>query len=231
MKKLFLSLALMLVAATAAMAQSFDLRIEAAPLFNVSKTTGTGISDLWASRTSVGYRAAVGVDINLSKGLYLNTGLTATMKGNILEGAVSGKEGQVTNQIHYLQIPINVGYKYMLTRTMGVGVQAGPYFSYALGGKTKGGLAGAKESYDIFKAGILGLQPRRFDMGIGIQAQGYMMGFYLMAGADLGLINTLQNKEASADGTIKGWIDSMIQSATNAKMNNTAFYVGVGYTF
>lgn len=175
MKKLLVSLAVALFCTATASAQMFNLRVEAGPVFSFSSLVEHGTKVLSAG-TKVGYHAGAFADISLTKGLYASTGLSFEMKGSRDHSYLDGKTLKVNKEalneitMHYLQIPVNVGYRLSLTPSIRFAVQTGPYFAVALGGtqKTKSKITGAVKSFNIFKEGVFGLdKANRFDVGWG----------------------------------------------------------------
>ncbi len=244
MKKLFLTLSLILGIGLSASAQLFTIRLEAAPAFSfASLAKGLNITK---NGTKVGYHFGAYLDVPVYKGLYLGSGLTFTMKGSRFNSSMTEQTvNSVTDGIadlfglqdknavvernttlHYLQIPINIGYQLNLFGIK-LGIQTGPYFALALGGTTKIGVAGAYKSFNIFKEGIKdnikNFSPKRFDMGWGAQAMAYFMNYYATVGADFGFLNVGKNKTNAEKiaSTINGF---------NFK-NSTQIFIGVGYCF
>lgn len=239
MKKLILTTLVALLTFAGAMAQRpVTFRVEAAPLLNYGKMDLKNLDKVAQlltdkkNRATAGYRVAVGADINLPGITYLNTGLTFALKGQSVSYGSADKDVlKVTNRVHYLQIPVNFGVKLGVSNALAVGFQAGPYFAVALAGKSTNTsntpiikeITSAKESFDIFKEGVLGLNKgSRFDVGIGVQSMLYFGRYYGTFGADLGLLNTIkqdtQNQTTTAD-------------KANAVLRNASYFLGVGITF
>lgn len=118
---------------------------------------------------------------NFSKNVFLQSGLSLSMKGAKIEGKapigfpgwalVAGKDAQLISNQLYLQAPVYLGYKLALTPGTKLVISAGPYVAYGLGGKTK--LTGDIIYGDMIDHGTIeeqtfgsrGLQ--RLDLGIG----------------------------------------------------------------
>lgn len=116
-------------------------------------TSGMDISP----KSIVGFHVGPVADFELHESLYFNTGLLYSLKGFKLEFEGEG----VTEQLNYLEIPLNIAYKFSTSETTNFFIQAGPYLGYALSGKNK--MDG--ETVDVeFGDG----QMKRFDLGLGI---------------------------------------------------------------
>lgn len=222
-KKVIITAALLLGAVGFASAQGRPaIKVDASVGFSKGDYKVENFSD-FAGKAIVGYRFSAGVDVPLGTGLYVNPSLAFHSKGT--KTSLKGLAGDViSNDIkattHYIEIPIHLGYRVSLMNLVSVAVQAGPYFSYALSGKVDDGTS----TYDIYKEGVnelFSLKGKRFDMGLGANAYvGYSM-YYLVLGADFGLINTMDD------------LKIMGQNATSfdTVMKNTSFHVGLGVRF
>ena len=71
-----------------------------------------------------------------------------------------GESMESTTKLNYLEIPLNVAYKFSAGELSNFFVQAGPYLGYALSGKEKSD----GESTDV-EFGDAGM--KRFDIGLG----------------------------------------------------------------
>lgn len=192
-------------------------------MFNVPSIKDVSIDEINNQKVLIGYRAAATVDVNLLDFIYVNSGLSFVQRGSAYK---DGESNKIRNKMHYLQIPVNVGFKFMLSPNVGAAIQAGPYFGMALAGKsTKTGIEGAKETFDIFKEGVAGLknsEASRFDVGLGAQAILSLGSIYGAIGADFGLLNTLKGQIGSGSGLGQN-IEGVVR--------NTAFHVGLGVSF
>lgn len=228
MKKLLVSLAVALFCTATASAQMFNLRVEAGPVFSFSSLAEHG-TKVFSAGTKVGYHAGAFADISLTKGLYASTGLSFEMKGSRDHSYLDGKTLKVNKEalneitMHYLQIPVNVGYRLSLTPSIRFAVQTGPYFAVALGGtqKTKSKITGAVKSFNIFKEGVFGLdKANRFDVGWGASAMLYLGSIYGTIGADFGFLNVAQTNPSGIADQIKG-----------LSLKNSTVHIGLGYCF
>lgn len=237
MKKFLISLAAALLCGVTASAQQFTIRAEAGPAFSFSSLATHGVNIL-GSGTKIGYHVAGMVDVNLYKGLYASAGLSFEMKGakgklkedNSLLGKIGSminKEAQNEITMHYLQIPVNIGYKLSLTPNIGIGIQTGPYFAFGLGGTQNTGIkaADAVQSFNVFKEGIMGLNKvKRYDIGWGASAMAYFSNYYATVGADFGFLNI-------AESDTQGTVAQVANQVKGLSFKNSTVYVGIGYCF
>lgn len=121
-------------------------------------TAGVSISNICNAKSDLDTSSKIGGNINVlaeynfTKGLYIQGGLTFTTSGfknHTHEGSGDGWQDDGANYdlvldhnytSYNLQIPIYIAYKLKVAKNLFIGIKAGPYVSYALGGnlKTKG---------------------------------------------------------------------------------------------
>jgi opacity protein-like surface antigen len=185
MKKLSILLAGLTIVSTVGFSQ---ISIDPEVGLNISNVrTKIGDNDATTNDASIGFRAGAGIHLNLYKGLYLRPGIYYSMAGDKSELA-----GTTTNTtLHYLQIPVNLGYKYTISeKAGGIFAEAGPYIGYALSGTNKVDITGLGETKkDInFGDGIAEVNPLDwgFNFGLGYETP---WGIYAKAGYGLGLGN------------------------------------------
>ncbi len=160
---------------------------------NISSLSGD--ADGFDSR--IGYHVGAIMDWNVAGNLYVQPGLFFTTRGV--------KEGDWKMNANYLQIPISVAYRFPVSDTFKIDVNAGPYFAMGIGGKYK--QDGFKDS-DIF--GDEG-DCKRFDAGLRVGAGVQISKFSVGLIYDLGLAN--------------------ISKADGVDLKNGAFQISVGYNF
>lgn len=139
--------------------------------------------EMKGSKYTFACQAGVTVDILLVDHLYIMTGLDLQTKGAKLAG--------VGYNPMYLQLPSTIGYKFDIGPNTRLVLNAGPYLSYGIGGKTKGGEAGSLRLFgdEVFK---------RLDYGA-VGGIGFEFGrFAVNTGYDLGLRNIGGVKETRA---------------------------------
>ncbi|KGN98271.1 hypothetical protein HQ36_05085 [Porphyromonas gingivicanis] len=228
MRKFIFALSILLASVCVASAQFVNFRLEGAPAFSLSSVKAHGFN-VMKSGTKVGYHIGAYVDVPVFKGWYLGSGLTFAMKGNkfaqkggnIIDDAKGllgiGESNEIT--MHYLQVPINLGYKLKVSPGLRVGIQTGPYFAAALGGTYKRGVAGVVASYNIFKEGVTNITAKRFDFGWGAAAMLFLGNYYGTVGADFGLLNVSKTSKSS------------LPTNPSLDYRNTQVYIGLGYSF
>lgn len=223
MKRLFVTLGALLLVVLPAKAQIVNFRVEAGASFNVGKMEIANIE--LNNKTRAGYHFGAYVDIPVYNNFYLGSGLTFAMKGATNTGVNEKNDLNLT--LHYLQIPVNVGYKFQLSPSISLALQTGPYFAVALGAtsSTKG-FDGAKKSYNLFKDGVTNLtKPNRFDMGWGLDARAMYSHYYVFLGADFGFLEVFKDNDGENKG-ISGVVNSLKPS-----FKNTLIHVGLGVQF
>jgi len=118
------------------------------------------------TQTSISTTNLIGVQVGLisempiSNEIYLNSGVLFSQKGTKL--SLLGVE--IEFPINYLEIPLNLAYKYDLGSAK-IFAQAGPYLGYGLSAKMKGG--GDEETIDF---GTETDQMKRLDFGVNFAA-------------------------------------------------------------
>lgn len=229
MKKFIITLCALIMASAGASAQGFlNFRVEAGGAFNFASVLA-GDTKL-DTKSLVGYHVGAFVDVPVSNGFYVGSGLKFSMKGAQYQNEILGFEaGAAKMTFHFLEIPVNVGYKFNLSPAFALALQTGPYFSVAMAGTVQGGssLGNLGESYNIFKEGLTGLgeqlRAKRFDVGWGLAARAQFSRYYLTAGLDFGFLNVLNNSEKGTS------ISDIKDELLNLK--NKQFYIGVGVEF
>lgn len=226
MKKLIIAAVIALCGIFTSQAQFVNFRIEAGPGFNVAglKLSGNAIKNFKA-QPKVGYHVGAFVDIPVTGNVYVGSGLHFVMKGgkNQFDSNLLGDKTAVNDiTLHYLQIPINIGFNVGVSRSVGIALHTGPYFAVALGGTQKTGILGHIETIKLYSKSLqdLGKNPSRFDMGWGLTGMAYLGNIYGSIGADFGFLNVLKNKQDN---------DRPREDALSLK--NMTIYLGLGYRF
>lgn len=141
-------------------------------------------------KSMLGLHVGPVAEFELQESLSFNTGLLYSVKGAKME---YGSESATTS-LNYLEIPLNVAYKFSVGEMSDFFVQAGPYLGYALSGKTKYG--DESEDIDFEENGI-----KRMDFGLGV-GLGLKLGPIVPSiSYQLGLSNL--NDDSEDDMTIK----------------------------
>lgn len=157
--------------------------------------------------TRPGFKIGIITDNYLGSNLYLQPGLFFSTKGtNASQGTKIG--------INYIEVPVNLLYKFKTNTGNYVFAGAGPYFAVAVGGQaTANGYTakiniGSSETDDV----------KTFDFGLGFNA-GYQLrqGLFFRGQYQFGLvnINPAHNTYGGGDATVK----------------NNGFSITVGWLF
>ncbi|MBX9449133.1 MAG: PorT family protein [Taibaiella sp.] len=198
MKKLVLVLASAAIAHTGFSQITIDP--EAGANFSTIRTK-IGDNDATTSDNATGFNVGVGVNMDLGSGLYVKPGLNYQLLGGKTE--VAGVT--TTTSMHYLQVPVNLGYRYHFSPDAGsIFVEAGPYIGYALSGKNKiEGLPTGDIENDI-TFGSEDAETNPFDWGFNFNL-GYETpwGVYVKGGYGLGLGNL--SNVADVTNNINRW--------------------------
>jgi len=127
-------------------------------------------------------------DFVLQESLHFNTGLLYSVKGFKMKMDFFETITEVTEKINYLEVPLNLAYKFTVSETSNFFVQAGPYLGYALNGKAKGG----GETSDVeFGDGKM----KRLDFGLGFGAGLEFGSIITSLNYQLGLANTADDQD------------------------------------
>jgi len=142
-------------------------------------------------KSITGFHVGLVSDFLIQRSLHLNTGLLYSLKGT--KGEMEGVSGTI--KINYLEIPINLAYKFPINESSDFFIQAGPYLGYALSGKQKGG----GETSDIeFGKGNW----KRFDFGFGFGAGVEFGSFVTSLNYQLGLANMADDPDIKAKNKV-----------------------------
>lgn len=164
--KTLLMTALMAVCALAASAQSAgDVRFGVTAGMNLANISDTEM------KSRIGFNLGVKGEYNFSNSLYGTASLLFTQKGC--------KEDGIKVTPGYLQLPVNIGYRYNVSEGVSVFGETGPYFAIGICGKEKYDDEEGDESYDFFGDTDEG-GANRFDCGwsvkAGVEAKGFQIG-------------------------------------------------------
>lgn len=154
MKKLFLTLALGLIAVTGFSQILSEVRWDVK--FGMNFSNQTKLND---SKALVGFTMGVGADYAFTENWAFQPGLMLTTKGYKYK-EYGYKE---TFRPLYLDIPLLGAYKFDIARDIKFVVNLGPYLAIGLGGKDKEHWDGG-DDYKIFTSS--GWDCKRFDLGL-----------------------------------------------------------------
>lgn len=170
-------------------------------------------------------------------GTYINVGIDWTQKGAKMKDIyVSNTNFKAIAKynLHYLEIPIHVGFQYNLNRSVGFFGEVGPYFAVGVGGKHKfivngDGQAARDEEweYKAFKkndkATMADPYFQRWDAGLGFRiGTEYNQRYRLTLGCDWGMTDMYRKK----------FRDTMTDAGyTLPEVKNFNFSIALGYRF
>ena len=216
---------------------------------NVSKLQNNFLED----KAKVGAMLGIRADYVLPKahGTYLTAGVDWTMKGGkdgniIIPIDNEAYEGTFKYALHYIEVPVRVGFRYNLNEEIGLYAEVGPYFAVGVGGRHKCSIDAdganvrvAEEgiSYNAFKNYDYDpvnnpdrLTYQRWDAGIGFRIGAeYNQRYNVLIGADWGLADIYRTSLRDAYATY--WSDYYHQSIRLPKVHNFNFSITVGYRF
>lgn len=163
--------------------------------------------------------------ISTMPGAYTIAGLLLSTKGDKTLAYIKLSEQELyeltsTNKRNYLEIPIRLGYDFVLNDNLKFFAEGGPYIAYALSGKTKYSGENARKADALPSTDFFGKKAfKRFDFGVGF-ALGLEVAkhYQLKVGYDLGLINTM----GTSDQYVAGG---------GVTYKNRNFNVGIAYAF
>ena len=210
---------------------------------------GMNISKLqnhpYGSKVGAMMGARVDYVLPQAHGTYLTAGLDWTMKGGKTSGEFMELEDDAdfTSKyaLHYLEVPIRVGFRYNPIEELGFYGEVGPYFAIGVGGRHKmsidedGSEVREFEDEYTFKAfknskDLDRLTFQRWDAGIGFRIGAeYNHHYNLMFGCDWGLTDMYRTslRDAYKEALPIGFDDD----ARLPKVHNFNFSITFGYRF
>lgn len=230
MKRFVLVAAALLASATMSVAQNRPtFRVDAN--VTVSNQDHKLNNDTYDTNPNVGLRLGVGAEFRLgSKGFYLAPGLNYSMKGSRTKWTLPMDDPQASyitetsTRLHYLQLPVNVGYRFSLSDDLALSLEAGPYVAFGIGGTKRFVIEGAMPAdyhSTVFGQLVGGPSNNRFDAGAGIGVALHYKRTYLQVGYEHGLVDMIQ-----------GVYHLMPAGAVQDEdIYNRSFFVGLGYRF
>ena len=205
MKRIIIAL-LATVAAVNISAQELSLGVVGGLNFAWTRAKTLGISI--SSDSYVGFQAGAKVELDMASyitdGFFLEGSLLYNLKGN-------NYSGMHTN-LGYLQLPINLGYRFPLSGSVSLMGVAGPYVALGVLGKEVEKMDNSKVKTNVF-----GESYKRFDLGLN-----YKLGvelwqqWQIYLGFENGLVNMLKQ-------------DNDEDLAGKARVLNC--YIGTAYMF
>ena len=248
MKKIFSFILAIALCSGNAMAFEFDNEPEAGLSWmgifgmNLSKIQNSGYG------TKAGAQMGIRADYMLPKahGTYLTAGVDWTMKGGkfsdlffTVNDPTSAYSGTLKYALHYIEIPIRVGFRYNLLDNLGFYGEVGPYFAVGVGGRHRCNIDGdgdavrdaedeldfnAFKNEDFDPENPLKLPFQRWDAGLGFRiGVEYEQHYNLMIGCDWGFADIYRTSLRDA------YFDNLGYSLP--KVKNFNFSITVGYRF
>lgn len=186
-------------------------------------------------KSKVGFNAGIMIDYAFSKHFSLESGLYFTQLGGKDKSSEEEYTETTTINQYYLQLPVLATYNLPFGKKSKWSVQAGPYVSCGIGGKTKYEFSGDGEDFSakinsfgnkgpeiddetMEMKGDSGL--KRFDVGLAFATGVTLNRCYVGVKYNLGLSNIL-HKDVTKEG---GAMQDM-------KLKNGCFSVNVGFNF
>jgi hypothetical protein len=143
MKKLCV-IALMLFIGAGAYAQKIGIKVGAN--FADAKIEEDGVS--LDTKSKIGMIVGVVADFKIAGGLGINTGIEFGQKGTKITEDILGYEVEMVTTLNYLVVPARLAYT-IEAGSLGIFLEAGPYFGFGLSGKNKMTMEGVTEEEDI----------------------------------------------------------------------------------
>ena len=216
---------------------------------NVSKLQNNLLEDKAKAGAMLGIRA----DYVLPKahGTYLTAGVDWTMKGgkgSLFVGDIN-EEATIKYALHYLEVPVRIGFRYNLSEEIGLYAEVGPYFAVGVGGRHKCSIdadgANVREAEDAFSYNAFKnvdydpnnptrLTFQRWDAGIGFRIGAeYNQRYNVLIGADWGLADIYRT--SLRDAYANYWKEMAAAQGFEfkplPKVHNFNFSITVGYRF
>ncbi len=201
MKTKFFYLTVCLLVVQILNAQTF--RIKGGVNFNNVTVKIGGLSASPSSLT--GYHAGVEGDFNLTQNLYFDTGLIYILKGFSGNFDPEHENTKVNETINYLEIPLNLAYKFPVNEKSKFFIQAGPYIGFGL--SIKETVGGIKKNGSFKEAGL-----KNFDLGVGFGGGMEFGRFVALINYEVGLANINDTQEMG-----------------NVAMKNKVFQISLAY--
>jgi len=151
--------------------------------------TSAGIGGDWdlGSKAGMTLGGVVGLRCSSTTPIFLESGLYYTQRG--------GKKNGLTVGLNYLEIPVLIKYGIKASDNIAILPFVGPYFSYAVSGKTKG-YESTETKISSFRDGLF----KHTDMGFKLGCGAEYNQLYLELGYQFGVANISDNDVLDAKG-------------------------------
>src|SRR5574344_29993 len=182
MKKLIL-LSVMMMAASFSFAQS-KVNWEVKGGLNMSTFTRGGD---WSFNHRTVWRAGAAADISIGKGVYIQPSVFFSEKGVNHSDYLYKTYGYQDLHLSYIEIPVNLMYRFPLSKTKDISLDLalGPYYAYGVNGKAKYS-TGTK---DLFKESKF----KRNDFGVNAELCFDVYHFLVGAAVQIGFTDLKSN--------------------------------------
>lgn len=176
---------------------------------NIANMSVKSGGDKLSTKSKIGFKVGAMVDIGIAKGFYIQPGILYSVKGYEYDVSVLNTKTKTT--LNYLEIPLNIGYRYEFDNAGAVFATVGPYLGIGLNGKAKGETPLGNVETDI-KFGSDADQMKKIDYGANFSV-GYIspIGLYVRAQYGLGIAN--------------------LSNVNNTTYRNRAWGFSLGYAF
>jgi len=147
------------------------------------------------TKSKIGIILGIAADFKIAGGLGINTGVDFGQKGTKWSEDIFGTEIEIATTLNYIIIPARLAYTFE-AGSLGIFIEAGPYFGLGLGGKHKATVNGQSEEEDV----TFGSEEDDFknpDIGISAGAGVYVGPIRAAINYDPGLTN-LSNFDSSS---------------------------------
>lgn len=231
MKKIFFAAVALLFSANA-------MALDNEPEVGITTTAflGMNISNInnTALDAKVGGKAGVRFDYVLpnAHGTYVSSGLAWSMKGAkkdrpyTIPGTSTTMDATYKTNLHYLEIPVHVGFRYNMDKQFGFYGEFGPYFAIGFAGRQSVNIDADGYSqvekdfrYNSFKNSSTRTSYQRWDAGMGfLVGAEYNQHYNLTLGFDWGITDMFRDKYR--DANLPGY-----------EPRNFAFTLAFGYRF
>jgi hypothetical protein len=179
LRRIFVACALMVLAITASAQLNYGVRAG----FNASGYTGKDIPLDYKAGFNVGLMAQLNIPV---VGLGIESGLYFSRLG--------AQRDEVSKNPYYLQLPVQLIYKFGLGDLLSLYPAAGIYFGYGLGGKCNDN----GQKVNFFGDGV-----KRFDTGLSVGLNLQVLKFIVGVGYDYGLTKLYSSSEAPHNSNVK----------------------------
>lgn len=163
---------------------------------------GMNNSDWGGLGAKIGFHIGAKAEMTLpsiADGVYANAGAFLTLKGCKQD---YGDLAEATSNAYYLEIPIHIGYKYIINEKIAVYGDVGPYIAFGLFGKSKATAINdwTDGSTTTEKTNTFGDHAKRFDLGAGLKVGVEFMKKYTFSiGYDWGFIDCYKDMHKDED--------------------------------